>query len=459
MYGRQMDLADMQARLTAWLQGKMPHVRNLSISPLERSSGGLSNETFFFDMYWQEAGQSKSAKKVLRWQPKDFQVFPSYDLGMQFRVMECLQGTDVPVPKVNWLEEDEEVLDSPFYVMDRIDGVIPCEVPPYHSYGIYFEATPEQRAKMWWGSLDAATKVHKVDWEGTGLSFLGIPSSGTGPVDKQLDYWENYLSWIKEDPQESHPTLEAALDWLKENRYTPEHVTLCWGDARMPNTIYGHDFDVLGVLDWEMAYIGDPESDLGWYFFLDWQYSDGYGIPRLQGTPEREETIQRYEELTGWKVKNLFYSDVMAAFRFGVIMARIAKNMKATGVPTPTEDFERDNPCTQRLAGLLDLPDPGGPKREVTIIEEVTVTVQLHLTGPGGSDWYLISDKGKGTRHEGTVQNPKATCTASAKDWDAIQKGELDRVQAFMSGKLNIEGDLTLMMQLEEMISKHSYPG
>jgi aminoglycoside phosphotransferase (APT) family kinase protein/putative sterol carrier protein len=373
--------------------------------------------------------------------------------------MKCLQGTDVPVPKVNWLEEDEEVLDSPFYVMDRIDGVIPCEVPPYHSYGIYFEATPEQRAKMWWGSLDAATKVHKVDWEGTGLSFLGIPSSGTGPVDKQLDYWENYLSWIKEDPQESHPTLEAALDWLKENRYTPEHVTLCWGDARMPNTIYGHDFDVLGVLDWEMAYIGDPESDLGWYFFLDWQYSDGYGIPRLEGTPGREETIQRYEELTGWKVKNLFYSDVMAAFRFGVIMARIAKNMKATGVPTPTEDFERDNPCTQRLAGLLDLPDPGGPKREVTIIEEVTVTVQLHLTGPGGSDWYLISDKGKGTRHEGTVQNPKATCTASAKDWDAIQKGELDRVQAFMSGKLNIEGDLTLMMQLEEMISKHSYPG
>ena len=157
-------------------------------------------------------------------------------------------------------------------------------------------------------------------------------------------------------------------------------------------------------------------------------------------------------------MKNLFYSDEMAAFRFGVIMAKIDKNMKATGVPTPTEDFERDNPCTQRLAGLLDLPAPGGHKREVTNIEEVTVTVQLHLTGPGGSDWYLISDKGKGTRHEGTAQNPDATCTASAKDWDAIQKGDLDRVQAFMSGKLNIEGDLTLMMQLEDMISKYSFP-
>lgn len=457
MYARQMDLADMQSRLTTWLQGKMPHAQNLSISPLERSSGGLSNETLFFDMYWQEAGQSKSAKKVLRWQPKDFQVFPSYDLGIQFRVMECLQGTNVPIPKVNWLEENEEVLDSPFYIMDRIEGVIPCEVPPYHSYGIFYEATPEQRAKMWWGSLEAITNVHKVDWKGAGLSFLGIPSGGTGPVDKQLDYWEHYLNWIKEKPQESHPTLEAALDWLKGNRYTPEYVTLCWGDARLPNTIYGPDFDVLGVLDWEMAYIGDPESDLGWYLFLDWQHSDGYGIPRLEGSPGREETIKKYEELTGWKVNNILYSDVMAAFRFGVILAKIAKNMKATGVPTPTEDFERDNPCTQRLASLLDLPAPGGPKREVTDIKEVTVTVQLHLTGPGGSDWYLISDKGEGTRHEGTAQNPNATCTVSYKDWYAIQQGELDRVQAFMSGKLKIEGDITLMMQLEDMISKHSH--
>jgi putative sterol carrier protein len=227
----------------------------------------------------------------------------------------------------------------------------------------------------------------------------------------------------------------------------------------MPNAIYGPDFDVVGVLDWEMAYIGDPISDLGWFFFLDWQYSDGYGIPRLEGSPEREETVQRYQELTGWKADNLLYSDVIAAFRFGVIMAKIAKNMKATGVPTPTEDFARDNPCTQRLASLLDLPAPGGPKREMTNIEEVTVRVQLHLTGPKGSDWYVISDKGVGTRHEGTVENPDATLTVTAEDWDAVQKGELDRVQAFMSGKLKIEGDLTLMMQLEDTISRLSQSG
>ena len=100
-------------------------------------------------------------------------------------------------------------------------------------------------------------------------------------LDQQIDYYENYLNWLKEDPQEPHPILEAALDWLKGNRYAPERVTLCWGDARMPNTIYGPDFEVQGVLDWEMAYIVDPESDLVWYFYLDLQYSDGYGIHRL----------------------------------------------------------------------------------------------------------------------------------------------------------------------------------
>lgn len=95
----------------------------------------------------------------------------------------------------------------------------------------------------------------------------------------------------------------------------------------------------------------------------------------------------------------------------------------------------------------------------MTRIEEMTVRVQFHLTGPGGYDWYLVSEKGKGTRHEGTVHNPDVTLTASAADWEAIQKGELDRTQAYLGGKLVIEGDLTLMMQLEDMISRLSTPG
>jgi aminoglycoside phosphotransferase (APT) family kinase protein len=74
------------------------------------------------------------------------------------------------------------------------------------------------------------------------------------------------------------------LAWLKENRYAPDHVALCWGDARIGNTLYSRtDRNVLAVMDWEMAFIGDPESDLAWFFVLDKGLSKGYGLPPLEG--------------------------------------------------------------------------------------------------------------------------------------------------------------------------------
>ena len=138
--------------------------------------------------------------------------------------------------------------------------------------------------------------VHKLDWKKLGFSFLGVPKGGTDAVDRRIDYLEKFLNWTKEGPEDSQPTLEAALKWLRENHYVPEHVTLCWGDSRPPNTMYDQDFDVVAVLDWEMAFLGDPESDLAWFLFMDWQHSEGVGIPRLEGralTPRRPSSTMR----------------------------------------------------------------------------------------------------------------------------------------------------------------------
>ena len=71
----------------------------------------------------------------------------------------------------------------------------------------------------------------------------------------------------------------------------PGRVALNWGDARLPNLIFRDD-RVAAVLDWEMAFLGDPEADLAWWLFLDWQGCDGYGIPRLDGFPSREQTVR-----------------------------------------------------------------------------------------------------------------------------------------------------------------------
>ncbi len=356
MLSRERDTGPLRNRLEEWLRRQMPGAEDLSLAPLRKPEAGLSSETFLCDLTYREGGAGRELGLVLRLRPSDFLVFPEYDLPRQWRLLRSLAGSGVPVPVVHGVEEDESILGSPFYLMERIDGRVPSEVPPYHCAGLCFEASPAERQRMWWSGIEALARLHTLDWRARGLSFLGAPAAGTDALDRQIDCYTRYLRWVAGDrPQ---PILESALAWLRDNRYTPRRVGLCWGDARMPNLIF-RDGEVAGVLDWEMAFLGDPEADLGWFLFMDWASCDGYGFPRLEGFPSREQTIDRYQQLTGAEVENAYYNEVFAALRFGVIMARVAGRMQELGLPTPVPDFERNNVCTQRLAALLELPPPG----------------------------------------------------------------------------------------------------
>jgi aminoglycoside phosphotransferase (APT) family kinase protein/putative sterol carrier protein len=458
MQARQMDADELQARLAGWLQRKMPGARGLALENMARSGAGFSNETMLFDAKWTEGEKALSRGMVLRTPPRAYPVFPEVALTKQFKVMKILGGTKVPVPRMLWLEEDPGPLGSPFYVMEKLKGTVVPEYPPYHTFGFYFNATPGQRARMWWGALENMARVHMLDWKKLGFSFLGVPGGGTAPVDRQIEYLDMYLGWMKEG--DSQPIFEAALAWLKENRYAPERVTLCWGDPRLPNTMYNEEtYDVVAILDWEMSFLGDPEADLAWFLFCDWQHSDGYGLPRTEGSPTSEETIRRYEEITGFRTKHLLYQEVVAALYFGIIMAQIFKNFKKMGVAMPGDASEFNTVGHQRLATLLNLAPPAAPQRQVTNVEQMTVTVQFHLTGPGGSDWYLVCDKGKAARFEGSVENPNCGLTVSAEDWAKMQRGELEKFKAWTDGKLKIDGDMTLFLQMEDIISKFTKGG
>jgi aminoglycoside phosphotransferase (APT) family kinase protein/putative sterol carrier protein len=447
-------MEEMQSALTAWLEKKLPAAKNVSISEPETPGMGLSSETYLFDMNWEESGKEKSKGVVLRAAPRGQGVFPEYELGYQFRIMQILEGTNVPVAKMLWLEEAPSVIGAPFFLMEKLDGDVPQDYPSYHGSGMYFEATPEQRTKMWWGTLQAIVDIHKLDWKALGLSFVGVPRNHADAVDRQLAYWERFLNWIKDASEESHPIMEAALAWLKENRCEPQRLTLCWGDARIGNTLYSRpDRDVLAVMDWEMAFIGDPAADLAWVFTLDKQHSDGYGLPRLEGTPEAEEVVQRYEDLTGWKVENLFFNEVLATVRYGLTVISVLKKFIKQGTPVE-KDLILNNFATQHLADLLGLPSPGEKKEAVTDVNQITVAVQFHLMGPGGCDFYIVSDKGKGTRHDGVAESPNCTIRVSVEDWKAVQSGELNRLDAWSTGRLVTEGDLGLMSLLEDMISE-----
>lgn len=349
---KQIDLDTIQDRLKTWFEKKMPQAEELSIL-LEKDTVGGSNETFFLDLRYQEAGQRKIEKLVIRWPPKGFTTLHKYDMKEQFLIFKNLGNTAVPAPAARWLEEDESVIGRPFYIVDYIEGWIPGAYPPYHITGPIYEGTPEYRAKIWWNAIDTLAKIHTLDWKRTGFDFLDVPNAGTDPIDRQITFYEQMLR----TSGETFPViLESTMEWLKENRFAPKRVSLCWGDARLGNLIYWED-KIVGALDWEMAFLGDPESDLAWFMDLHLnQYelvAKPGGHPPLEGLPGREETIEYYQQVTNTKVENYFYHDVFAIWRLAVISVRLQVALKAMGYPLPDIDLNRFT--FERLRNLLHL--------------------------------------------------------------------------------------------------------
>jgi aminoglycoside phosphotransferase (APT) family kinase protein len=346
---RERDLERTRRDLEAWIAARMPAARDVSVGELTGpGTTGFSSDTLLFDATWREGGAERRGAWVARLKPTGVGVFPEYDIARQFEIQRALGATEVPVARMLWLEQDASVLGTPFYVMEQVAGRAPSDNPPYHIAGWVTEIAPAEREALWWSGLDVLARIHRLDWRGLGLGFL---DPGGDPLDAQLAYWDRYRAFARGRP---HPLLERATAWLRANRPpAPEPTVLCWGDARIGNMLF-HDGRCLAVLDWEMACVGSPEMDLAWFLFLDRHHCQGMGVPRLPGFPSREETVARYEKRTGHAVRHLHWYEVLAAFRFSAIMARIAQQMTHYGVLPPDAELEVDNPCTRLLARLLE---------------------------------------------------------------------------------------------------------
>lgn len=358
MWRRDLE-ADGQ-KFERWLRARLPNATDLRMSPLvSPTSSGFSNETLLFELAWTEDGHTKSEKLVVRIQPIGYQVFPEYDLGLQFRTMQLLAATDVPVPRMLWLEsQDSRVFGAPFYVMAQVAGRVPTDQPPYHTGGWMTEISPAEREAIWLGGFDAMARIHRLDLDATGFGFLRRPELGATPLDQEIAYYEKYYAWAARGRE--NPTLEAAHEWLVAHKPGPEREGLVWGDARIGNMIFDGTKPA-AVLDWEMVSAGSPERDVGWAIFLDRHHSKGIDTPRLEGFPSYEDTLAYYEECSGHRIRNLHYYQVFAGWRFGIIMLRIAQQVVHYELATPEQgrELELNNTVTLLTAKLLDLPVPG----------------------------------------------------------------------------------------------------
>lgn len=346
---RDLDLT--QKQLCAWLAGKVPEAANLRITVHGGpSSSGFSSDTILFDAEWADATGSHHESLVARFKPKGFTVFPTYDVGLQYRVMKLLWDTDVPVPRMRWHEPDEGPLGVPFYVMDRLEGRVPADNPPFHMSGWVTDLSPAQRERMWWNGLHAMTRVHRLDWRAIGLDFLVEPDRGATPLEQQLQYYD-FRTWGFNPGR--HPVFDAAQRWLRAHQPAEQPVAICWGDARLGNLIYNDESEVVAVIDWEMVRLGDPVQDLAWFIAIDRYLYEGYGIERLSGFPDPAPTVARWEELVGREARHIQYYEVLGLYKFALVVGRVDQQMKHYEIFPPDGNMDVENWAYKTLARRL----------------------------------------------------------------------------------------------------------
>ena len=332
---RQRDPEQVRAALSAWYGEPVGPVT----SP---STGGLSSQTYLFDV--------GDASLVARLAPEGDALFPVYDLQTQGLLMHRLGALGVvPVPRIHQYVADTEWLGAPFLVMDRVDGRIPTDNPPFTITGWVHDASHEQQRTLQTNFLDACVRIHRADWrDHLGVGHLVTRPGGTG-LDAEVSWWSEYLDWTSDGSPP--PVLRDARAWCRDELPADQPPpSLCWGDVRVPNVVFDDDFGVRAVLDWEMASIGPAELDIGWYLVIHEMTTEHTG--ELPGFLARREVLRWYEARLGRALHDLAWYEAWAAFRSAAIMVRLAVLLRDIGV-VPDLSLQEHNPSTDRLRALL----------------------------------------------------------------------------------------------------------
>ncbi|OSC42059.1 phosphotransferase family protein [Mycobacterium decipiens] len=340
--------AELPAALQPIAREKIPFAESARIVNWTRAERGFSTETFLFDLVGLAGpgpGSARSRGLVFR-RPPEYPILPDYDLRRQFLTMRRLAGSPIPVPTVCWIDAGTAALGTQYYVMDRIDDAVSIsDFPPYHQSGLFADADEAGRAALWNGCLDMIAKVHGIDPYRYRLGFLDLSAFGGSPPQRLANFLRYGLNWASGGAP-MHPTFARALDWLDAHLYTPDRVTLCWGDSRMSNVLYRPDFTPVAALDWEVAYLGDPAADVAWMFMTDWVSSPLEGHAPAAGTPSRAETIGRYQQLTGHRLGDLRFSELTTALLLAIGLIRLNAKLAM-------DDVDLADICAQRVEFVL----------------------------------------------------------------------------------------------------------
>lgn len=278
---------------------------------VERTLGGMSNPTYFV--------RRGDWRAVLRKQPGAVLMPSAHAIDREFRVLKALHGSAVPVPQPLHYCSDRDVLGTPFYLMEWLQGRV------FESFSTPGFTRDERRAAF--ESMCAAmAAIHRLDYRALGLADFGRPGNYFA---RQLSRWSSMWTQFRHG-DEHNPDLDYIVAWLAERVPDSELLALCHGDFRITNMMFhATEPRVVGVIDWELSTLGHPLVDVAfnsqaWRLAPD-ENGGLLGLPLAElGIPSEEDYLERYYQLAGSTERMTTFHQVFAMFRGAVGSASVA---------------------------------------------------------------------------------------------------------------------------------------
>jgi len=306
--GANPTLAD-EGRLAAWLDAQGLGVG----APLEHAfiSGGSQNEIFEI--------RRGDVHCALRIPPPSAPASRDDGIVREWRIIEALNGTDVPSTEAIAVCTDPSVLGRTFYLMGFVDGWSPMQTRA--QWPAPFDTDIEARRGLAFQLVEGIARLSKVDWREAGLADLGRPE---GFHERQVDRWTAFLERIK---GRELPGFDEAAGWLRAHGPIDYVPGLMHGDYQFANVMFHHGGParLSAIVDWEMGTVGDPKLDLGWVTHSwpeDTSGGEGSvgGYVDMTGMPSRAEVLEHYATTSGRQVDDIDYYCVLAKWKLAIVL-------------------------------------------------------------------------------------------------------------------------------------------
>lgn len=309
-----------ETQLLAYLKSQLPDLDGTL--RVKQFLSGFSNLTYLI--------QVGEREMVLRRPPFGANIKSAHDMGREHRILSLLGQIYPKVPPTLLYCEDERVLGAPFYLMERLSGVIlraqmPSAMIP----------APNVIGRIATTFIDTLTELHALDYQAAGLGQLGRP---IGYVARQLGGWSKRYQKARTDDV---PEIERAAAWLNDHLPQTENAateaSLIHNDFKYNNLILDPTdwTKIIAILDWEMSTVGDPLMDLGTTLGY-WVEAEDHDIMHtlqlspttLPGNPSREDLVERYAQKSGRSVDQVVFYYVYGLFKVAVIIQQIYRRFK-----------------------------------------------------------------------------------------------------------------------------------